>query len=204
MIGIDFDNTIVCYDDLFQATAAEWGILPAGPIPTKEELRDGLRQEGRNDVWTELQGHVYGPGMSAAAPFPGVLEFLERCAQSGRPVAIVSHRTRYPALGPRHDLHAFAWDWLREQGITGPSSIGLPEEQIHFEETRADKLHRIATCGCIVFIDDLPEVLTETEFPDGVERIVFDRHRSPAALATGLPRLEDWNEADVLLEGVPR
>ena len=59
-IGIDFDNTIACYDGVFHAAAVARGLIPA-EIPTdKTSVRNHLRAIGREPDWTELQGYVYG------------------------------------------------------------------------------------------------------------------------------------------------
>ena len=77
-IGIDFDNTIACYDQLFHRMALEKGLIPADLPEGKSQVRDYLRHGGKEDAWTELQGHVYGARMGEAPPFPGVIEFFVR------------------------------------------------------------------------------------------------------------------------------
>jgi len=59
-IGIDFDNTIACYDGVFHAAALERGLIPADIGRDKNSVRDHLNGAGRNDDFTELQGYVYG------------------------------------------------------------------------------------------------------------------------------------------------
>lgn len=185
MIGIDFDNTIVCYDDVFGRVAVEQGLVPPEAATSKTAIRDHLRSLGQEDRWTELQGTIYGPRMMDARPFPGVVEFFAACRAAGIPVAIVSHRTRFPYLGERHDLHAAARDWLARHGFHDPAGIGLPVERVFFEETKEAKLARIAEVGCTHFIDDLPELLAHPLFPADVRRILFDphgQHASPAGI----------------------
>ena len=165
VIGVDLDNTIVCYDRVFGPAAIERGLIPAGAADTKTAVRDHLRRAGREDAWTELQGYVYGPGMAAAESFPGVVEFFGRCVAENVPVAIISHRTRTPFLGPPHDLHQSARDWLITHGFA--------DVRVLFELTPADKAARIAAVGCTHFIDDLPEFLGRPDFPSGVEPILF-------------------------------
>ena len=182
MIGIDFDNTIVCYDELFQQVAVEHGLVPPHAATSKTAIRDYLRSVGQEDRWTELQGTVYGPRMIDAPPFPGVVEFLNACRTAGMPVAIVSHRTRFPYLGERHDLHVAARDWLVRHGFHDATAIGLPAERVFLEETKEAKLARIAALGCTHFVDDLPELLAHPLFPTHVRRILFDpqcQHGAP-------------------------
>ena len=99
IIGLDFDNTIVSYDELFFKVAREQGVVPADTPPTKVAVRDYLRSVDRESVWTEMQGYVYGARMKEAAAYPGVLEFLRWASNANHVVAIVSHKTKYPFLG---------------------------------------------------------------------------------------------------------
>lgn len=200
MIGIDFDNTIVCYDDVFQAIAVEQGLVPPHAATSKTAIRDHLRAIGQEDRWTELQGTIYGPRMMDARPFPGVVEFFAACRAAGVPVAIVSHRTRFPYLGERHDLHAAARDWLARHGFHDPAGIGLPVERVFFEETKEAKLARIAEVGCTHFIDDLPELLAHPLFPADVRRILFDPHGQHASPA-GIDIAPSWPHLRNILVG---
>ena len=174
VIGIDFDNTIVCYDRLFHRVAVERGLVPADVPSTKGSVRDYLRQCDREHLWTELQGYVYGARMREALPFPGVREFLSRCKRLRVPTRIISHKSLHPFLGPKYDLHAAAHHWLGTHGFYETHLTGLSPLHVHFELTKADKLTRISQAGCTWFIDDLPEFLAEAEFPSGAERILFD------------------------------
>jgi hypothetical protein len=174
LVGVDFDNTIVCYDQLFHCVAVERGLIMPEVPASKGRVRDHLRQCGQEDVWTALQGYVYGARMQEAHPFPGVREFFMRCKERGLPVCIISHKTRYPFQGPAYDLHQAAHAWLESQGFYDPSRIGLAPQQVYFELTKHAKLARIAQIGCSHFIDDLPEFLAEPAFPATVVRILFD------------------------------
>ncbi|HOX28883.1 MAG TPA: hypothetical protein PLQ76_07010 [bacterium] len=193
VIGIDFDNTIVCYDDVFYSAAVERGLIPPEAGRGKSDVRNYLRAVGKEDAWTELQGVIYGPEMKRARPFPGVKDFMARCAVRNIEFFIISHRTRHPYIGPRHDLHSAARDWLRENGFSGRSPDLLDDEHIFFELKAEEKIARIASAGCTHFIDDLPEFLDRDDFPDGVEKILFD----PSNLyerTTNLKSIGSWAE----------
>ena len=69
-VGVDFDNTLVCYDSLFVRAAADRGWLADEASADKTAVRDCLRGLGREDDWTELQGEVYGRRILEAAPPP--------------------------------------------------------------------------------------------------------------------------------------
>src|SRR5689334_1104441 len=119
LIGLDFDNTIVRYDRLFHRLAVERSLLPVELPATKQAVRDHLRSIGREDDWTELQGIAYGPRIVDAEPWPGVLPFLWRCHQAGWRVVVVSHKTRHPYRGEKHDLHAAAHAFLKAHDFYG-------------------------------------------------------------------------------------
>jgi hypothetical protein len=200
VIGLDLDNTLARYDDVFAAEAVARGLAPRGAALSKEAIRDRLRAAGREDDWTELQGWVYGPGMEKARPFPGAREFVAECRRRGIAVRVISHRTRRPFRGPDHDLHASARRWLESNGFLD-AATGVRPGDVHLEETKAAKLARIAAEGCTHFIDDLPEFLAEPAFPAGVFRLHFDPSGSPAA--GRFPRALSWAEAAERLLGLP-
>ena len=115
IIGIDFDNTITCYDRLFYRLAMERDLIPAALPAQKEAIRDYLRTQGLEDVWTELQGLAYGLRIGEAEPFPGVERFFSDCRNSGVAVIVISHKTRLPVRGPQVDLQQAACSWLSAQ-----------------------------------------------------------------------------------------
>ena len=165
VIGVDFDNTIVCYDRLFHRLAVEQSLIPAALPADKESVRNYLREQGREDDWTELQGLVYGVRIREAEPFPGVREFFSECRRRGIPVYVISHKTRLPVRGPQVDLHEAARGWLECRGFHEAADIGLPADRVFFAETKPGKLQQIGELGCSHYIDDLPEFLLEPGFP---------------------------------------
>ncbi len=173
-IGVDFDNTIVRYDRLFHRAALDLNLIPPDLPMTKGRVRDYLREVDREDEWTRLQGHVYGARMQEAELFPGVMECLAKCRERGIEVFIISHKTKSPYLGPHYDLHQSARDWLKTHGFYDPARTSLTPGHVFFELTMEAKLKRIGDAGCSVFLDDLPEFLTEPDFPAEVRRVLFD------------------------------
>jgi hypothetical protein len=201
-IGIDFDNTIVCYDGMFHDIARERALIPSELPPSKNAVRDYLRGGGREDAWVELQGFVYGPGLARAEAYPGVWDFLSTCAANDVTVNIISHKTQRPAAGPAYDLHESARGWLRAQIARRGLSMDA-EASVYLEETRAEKLARIRTLACDWFIDDLPELLSEPEFPTNVGRILFDPSGS-LHLPPGVQRTASWHEITARFFGPKR
>lgn len=197
IIGLDFDNTIVSYDLLFHKVALEQGAIPDSVPKEKNAVRDFLRQAGKEAVWTEMQGTVYGARMDEAEPYPGALEVIAGWKSAGHCVVIVSHKTRYPFLGEKHDLHAAARHWLEIQGFFNPNGIGMTWNDAFFEVTKEEKLGRVKSQGCEVFVDDLPEILEHPAFPNGVRKFLFD----PNQMHGNLPhcRIKAWSEADAVI-----
>lgn len=172
-IGVDFDNTIVCYDEVFHRVARERDLIPPDTPENKGSVRNYLRAVGKEDVWTAMQGEIYGGRMKEALPFPGAIDFFRNAVRNNMQVFIVSHKTRVPYSGGFFDLQGSALDWLDWQGFFDPGRIGLGRDRVFFEETKAGKLSRIAGLRCTHFIDDLPEFLSEEEFPPGTARLLF-------------------------------
>jgi len=175
LIGLDFDNTIVCYDEAIAVLAEELFELPPALPRTKLGLRDHLRAAGREPEWTAFQGELYGPGMRHAHPFDGAIETMLQLVAAGHELVIVSHRSRRPYAGESHDLHIAARGWVanRLQGL-GLFSAEGDEPCVHFLETREQKIKMITHLGCAAFLDDLPEVLSASGFPPDTYPILFD------------------------------
>jgi hypothetical protein len=172
-IGIDFDNTIVCYDGVFHAAALERGLIPADLGRDKNSVRDYLNGAGRADDFTELQGYVYGTRMELAAPYSGFAEFVGAARQAGHELFIVSHKTRHPIRGPKHDLHAAARGFLTSRGLVGKAG-SIDPDRVFFELRKEAKAARVAALRCDVFIDDLPEIFALPDFPKATRPVLFD------------------------------
>lgn len=209
VIGLDLDNTLVGYEELFPVAAAELGLFTPRELaalpPGKTPLRDALRaRPGGEYQWRDLQALVYGREIMNAKPFPGVLPFLSRCRELGLSVFVVSHKTPTASCrGQIFDLRQAALAWMAKAGLLDPATSPLSPERVFFAATRAEKLARIAGLGCRVFVDDLVELFLEPEFPPGVEQVLLD----PSGQAgKGHPKFRgalarSWAEAAALVLG---
>lgn len=191
-IGIDFDNTIVTYDEVFYKYALKSQLIPKGVKKNKQAVRDAIRvlPQG-NDKWTLLQGLVYGSYMDEAELVKGVEGFFEACRKNSCKISIISHKTIYPAMGPRINLQAAAKRWLKDRDFL--SEFGLTEKDIVFEETLQGKFDRIAGKSCAYFIDDLKETLLHPDFPKGVAKILYNQ-QADDCLPADIMRFKDWDE----------
>jgi len=173
VIGLDLDNTIINYGSLFYDVALEKKWIPIGCQKDKIGVREYLQAKGRNDLWTELQGLIYGPYLTEAVPYSGVDDFLLECRRLNVPVWIVSHKTRFPAVGFQYDLHASASAWLFTSGLIHDKTGGVNKDRIIFCETRSEKIAAIVKLQITHFVDDLPEVFLDADFPKETTRYLY-------------------------------
>lgn len=191
IIGLDLDNTIVCYDRLFYDAAVEQSLIPTSTAPSKTAVRDFLRNAGREDDWTRLQGIVYGAEMHRATAFDGFGDFTRLAVDAGHRICVISHRTSAPYLGPTYDLHAAARRWIAN------CRAAIEAEDVFLEETREAKLQRIQAQKCDVFVDDLPELLAAPNFPSSPRRVWFNPNE--LAHEAKLEAVASWSELGRLL-----
>jgi hypothetical protein len=199
-IGIDFDNTIVTYDEVFRSAAASFTDIAADVGRQKRDVRDYLRSLPDGELtWQRLQGYVYGKGISGAKMFDGVGRFLRRCRTEHAEVVIVSHKTEFGHHDPdRVNLRDAARGWMTAQGFFAEDGYGIPASNLYFETTRAEKLKRIASLDCACFIDDLEEVLDDPDFPEGVGRILLSEADLPDH-RPAYPVCRNWGEIERLV-----
>lgn len=189
-IGLDFDNTLACYDAVFTQEAQKLGFISYAEDITKQEIKARLlsRPNGSR-LWQTLQGRVYGPSMANAHLFPGVASFLLRSLQRGDELFIVSHKTEFGHFDPTQtSLRQAAMDWMECQGFFDPRRFCLLKEHVFFAHTREEKISRIASLNLDVFIDDLEDVFIQECFPS-IEKILFNTHSHSDCADT---RLESW------------
>ncbi len=172
LLGLDFDNTLISYDEVFFSAARGKELVPPHLSVNKTSVRDFMRNQGLEEEWIQLQGEVYGLRITEALPFPGMMQALKEAQARGVELCLVSHKTRIPYRGPRHDLHQAARDWLRNQGFFAHDGLCWGDGRVFFEETKEEKIARIITLGCTHYVDDLPEILEM--LPKTVTKILYD------------------------------
>jgi len=200
IVGVDLDNTIICYDLAFYRAALDldWvdATTPKSKLAVKRAVLEGLT----NREWTELQGFVYGPGLELATPYPGALAFFESCAERGIGTRIISHKTRFAVEGPAYDLREGARRWLDRLGFFESGKGLASADHLVFADTRAAKVDTLGELGCDLMIDDLPEVFLEPSFPHATDFILFDPDGSHPDW-TSSPRADGW--ADIRRQVLP-
>ena len=171
LLGLDFDNTLVRYDNLFHQLAVEKGLINKSIAVDKNTIRDCLREQGREEEFTLLQGEVYGLRILDAKPAEGMLNALKDLQSNGIQMVLVSHKTRFPYQGPHYDLHRSAMAWLNHNGFFSPEGLSWSINQVYFEPSKAEKVRKINTLKCTHYVDDLPEILNM--LPKSINKILY-------------------------------
>lgn len=175
-IGLDFDNTIACYDSVFTQVARDMGLISGSSALIKAEVKRLIHVNSDGDEnWQRLQGQIYGKYMYLASIFTGFSEFLSFAKLSGHEVFIVSHKSPYGHFDENKiPLREEAMKWLLANKFVGDGQLTIPLENVFFETTRREKIERIKSLGCTHFIDDLQEVFDEESFPNSTAKYLFD------------------------------
>lgn len=69
----------------------------------------------------------------------------------------------------------------------------MAKDKVFFELTKEKKLKRIIKQGCTHFIDDLPEFLSEKDFPKQTSPILFDPN-GKYKNTDSFERVSSWHE----------
>lgn len=197
-IGIDFDNTIVCYDELFHKVANEKKIIPKSIPANKLIIREYLRKKDKEDSWTNMQGLVYGQRILEANAFLGLKEFIQKAQKMGHKIFIISHKTLYPYAGPKYNLHDAARNWIDKKLQVKKNEINI-EKNVYFESTKEEKIKKISELECDVFIDDLPEILKMPGFPKKTKLILFDPESIYTMQEKFIINIKTWDEINQYL-----
>ena len=175
-IGIDLDNTLVCYDRVIHRIARERGLIDEKTRVSKAVIRHIIQQLPDGDQkWMKIQADIYGPLIVEAEIYEGALDFIKTCFKNSVKISIISHKTQYAIADPHGiDLREAAINWLQEMGFFLQSGLRFQRQNIHFTDSREEKIQLIDSLGCHLFIDDLYELLSDTKFPSNVVSILFD------------------------------
>lgn len=178
IIGVDFDNTLVTYDELLHKIAVQRGLIPASAPKSKMSIRDYIRHLPDGEIeWQKLQAIAYGPLIKEAKLIDGVQAFFELCKRNGVKAYIVSHKTEFSRYDEtRTNLRTAALGWMAANGFFRTDGLGLAPDAVFFGATRQEKIEHIRALGCTHFIDDLEETFREPTFSAGVEKFLYAPH----------------------------
>jgi hypothetical protein len=174
IIGVDFDNTIICYNGILNKLAHERGLSVSFPC-SKKTLRDLLRQLPDGEIeWQKWQAIMYGARIGEAKPISHVADFFRLCRMKNVSVYIISHKSEYATQDTKEiNLRNAALKWMHDNHFFSKDGLGINQESIFFCNTRQEKIQMIKHLGCNYFIDDLDETFLEENFPTSVQGILY-------------------------------
>ena len=191
-LGIDFDNTIVLYDQIFFDLAFKKKYIDDQTLPTKKHIREKMIKNKLEEKFTEMQGEIYGKLIAKSKVQEGIISSLRNLLSSGVKISIVSHKTKYPIKGYKYNLHDAALMWLEKNKFFDEKYIGLKRENIYFEATIEEKVKRIKTIRCTHYIDDLEKILNRLD--DKIIKILFSKEEINRKIGSPYKILNNWNE----------
>ena len=174
IIGIDLDNTILNYDYSFLKHAIKKKLInPNEKNINKEKIKNKIEKISMKE-WTILQGEVYGKYIYDAKIDGMFIKFLKLLKENNVIINIVSHKTKFPILGKKINLHRKSLQYLKKYI---PYNL-VVNKNIFFEKTLNDKVNRILECKCDYFIDDLNKVFNHKNFPNRTHKILFSNSKN--------------------------
>ena len=192
LVGLDLDNTIIDYSQLFQKLLIEQAWCKEQP-DSKQELKNVVvALENGQQKWEFLQWQAYGPRCSEARLSSGFLNFLEQGHQKKFQFCVLSHKTVFASQDHRHihPLRESAIQALDKWGVFSVPGSPLTQNDVHFADHREEKLSLIHKMGCDIFVDDLFEVLEHPQFPKTTKPIWFSSQEN---INTSLKPYSCWD-----------
>jgi len=195
VIGIDFDNTIINYDDVIYDAALRYGLISVDTPKNKKLIRDRIRSLASGEEhWMRLQADVYGLRIGEARLSEGVSDFFYLCKVKNVKTYIVSHKTQYAKYDEDGiDLRVASLEWMEANNFFDAQGLNLSSENVYFESTRQEKIQTIEKLGCTHFIDDLEEVFRESSFPEGMVKMLYSPTPS-ITVSLGWKVFTNWQE----------
>ena len=192
-IGIDFDNTIVNYDNLIADIAKMlYSPLPKN-ISNKNDIKQFIIKKYSEKKWTALQGLIYGPLINGAKINSNFKKFVSMFNKSHN-IFIISHKTKESFCSHKFRLRESAINFLKFHdflNIKSPHSI--PLKNIFFESTIEKKIKRIEKLKCDYFIDDMNLILDNIKNKNLI-KIKFDKQNNFFKLSKNNYSINNWNK----------
>jgi len=181
-IGIDLDNTIIDYSYSFFKTAKEDNLISNRDPKNKKAIKSILISKFDENVWTKLQGKIYGEKIMTAKKYKNFDNFVNCMSSKSIEIFIISHKTKYPFLGKKTNLHNSANLWIKKN-----VNNKIKKKNIYLETTLSKKIKRIKSLKLDYFIDDLEKVLNHKNFPNNCNKILFGFNENK-----NLKSFSDW------------
>ena len=177
-IGIDFDNTIVNYDNSFYQEGIKRKIFNINTPKknSKNRLKKKLISINKEHEWTKIQGLVYGKNFDKAKPYKGSVKFINNfCKKKKFQLFIITNKTLYPIIGEKINLHNKSKKWIFKNNIFKGKNKKWIKKHVFFLKSKNEKIKKIIKLKCNYFIDDLTEILNL--LPKKIKPIHFDPYK---------------------------
>ena len=102
IVGIDLDNTIIDYSNIFYKIGKQKKIKIKRST-SKNNLKTFIQSASKKE-WTRIQGEVYGKKIMGANLFKNFTNFLKFAFENNIQLVIISHKTKKPIIGKKNDL----------------------------------------------------------------------------------------------------
>jgi len=177
IFGIDFDNTLVNYNLAFKKAINQEKTnlgkkFKNRKFNSKIQIKNYLLKNNKIDLWKRLQSKVYSEYIFQAYLNVEILKLLKYLDKKKIKFYIVSHKTIYPYIGKRTNLHLLSKKWLR-LNLFNKKNKFKKNYKSFFETTKKKKLYKINFLKITHFIDDLDEILNK--LPSHINKIKFNR-----------------------------
>ena len=138
-IGLDLDNTLICYDQAFARVGKEEGLLPASFEGNKAEVKRALLAERPDGyLWEACRAWSMADESMPRVLFDGVDGFLRSC----RAADTDRHREPQDGIGAHDplttDLRVAALRWM-ENNSSSSQGLGLERNVV---TSRAREMRR--------------------------------------------------------------
>ena len=173
-IGIDLDNTIINYDKRFVDVASKKKYINKNWKGVKQDLKEEIKKlENGNAKWNKVQSIVYGDLSKKVFVNIGFYEFLWRAKLKKHNIFIISHKTIHPHYNKNIFLRDEANKFLNRNNII--KLVGA--RNIYYTDSLKDKICLINSKNLDWFIDDLEEVLNNTNISINLKKIKYSKYK---------------------------
>lgn len=188
IVGFDFDNTIVNYDNVFFKIALKKKFISKNVLKNKSAIKEYFLKRGKIKNWKILQSEVYSKQVFQAKPYKGFLKILKILLYKKIDVKIISHKTLYPYYGEKINLHSLSKKWIKKNIKTKLRK----KIKVYFEKTETKKILRIKKTKCDFFVDDLESILRQ--LPSKTKKILFSPKNKLKKSNTKFIVISSWHD----------
>ena len=172
IFGIDFDNTIVNYDKIFKNILKKKIKYKKKNLNDKDSIKKYLIKKNMISKWKSIQSDVYSNYIEYATPNKEIIKLLKYLDKKKINFYIISHKTLYPYVGKKKNLHKISKNWIKINVFNKKNNF-KKKYKYYFENTEFKKIKRIKNLRITHFVDDLKKILNK--LPNYIVPIHFDK-----------------------------